>query len=129
VGTDLELGSLADPFDCPLQLRIGERHQAPATDADHVMVMAARVVALKGDNLAADIDPVNQFELLQLLEGAVDAGAADVRQPAVNLQRRDRAALATKQLDHLQPRRPRPEAGLVEPRPSSIRPSHTTHPT
>src|SRR3954451_1414356 len=129
VGADLELGALADALDRPLQLRVREGDQAPAADADHVVVMAPRVVALEGDDLAADVDPVDQFQLLQLLEGAVDAGPPDVRQPPIDLQRRDRTALAAEQLDHLLPRRPGPEPGLVEAPPRSFCPAHVEHPT
>src|SRR5436305_7886919 len=129
MGGDLELRSLADALDRPLQLRVGERHQPSAADADHVVVMAARVVALEGDDLAADVDPVDKFELLELLESAIHDAPPEARTDPTILQRRDRAALAPEQLDHLQPRRPGPETGLVEARPRLVHPAHADHPT
>src|SRR4051794_7337662 len=124
VGGDLEVGALADPLDRPLQRRVRERHQPPAADADHVVVVPSGFVALEGDDLAADVDPVDELELLELLEGAVDAGAADARQTPVDLERRDRTTLAAEQLDHLLPRRPGAESGLVQTRLRSLRPAH-----
>lgn len=124
MGGDLELGPFADSLDRPLKLRVGERHQPPTADADHVVVMSARIVALKGNNLAAHVDPVNQLQLLQLLERPVHARPPDTRQPPINLQRRNRTALAPKQLNHLQPRRPSPEARLVEAISCLVCPGH-----
>lgn len=129
MGGDLELRPLADPLDRPLQVGIGKGHQTPAADADHVVVMTARVIPLESHNLAADIDPMNQFQLLELLERPVNAGPPDTRQPPIDLQRRNRAALTAKQLNHLQPRRPSPKTSLIKARPSAIHPAHAEHPT
>src|SRR5881397_3763606 len=85
VGGDLELRPLADPLDRSLQGRVGERHQPPAADADHVVVVPAGLVSLEGDDLAAHVDPMDQLQLLELLEGAVDACPADAREAAVDL--------------------------------------------
>lgn len=127
--SDLKLGPLSDPLDSPLQLRIRERHQPPAADADHVVVMATGVIPLKGNNLAPHINPMDQFQLLELLQRPIHAGPTDARQPPIDLQRRNRAALTAKQLNHLQPRRPRTKPSLIKPQPRSITPAHAEHPT
>ncbi len=66
--------------------------------------MAGGVDALVAGGAAADLDPLDQAELLELLEGAVDAGPAD-RGPAaaqlvVEVERGDRAVVAGERLDH-----------------------------
>src|SRR4051794_2655726 len=75
VGDDFELGSLADAVDRPLQRRVLEGDEAATAHADHVVVVLAGVVTLVGGALAADLDPVDEVELLQLLERAVDGGS------------------------------------------------------
>lgn len=115
MGGHLELGGLADTVDRPLQRGILEGDESAAAHADHVVMVLAGVVALVGGALAADVDPVDEVELLQLLEGSVNGCPADRRQPPVNLQRGDCAALALKQLDHLSPSRPGAKTCLVKP--------------
>ena len=69
-----------------------------------MVVVPARVVALEGDHLAADVNAVDQLQLLELLQRPVHTCPTDRGQPPVDLQRSQRAALAVQQLDHLPPR-------------------------
>jgi len=124
MGGDLELGPFADPLDRPLQRWVGEWDQPPAALADHVVVMPAGVVALEGDTLTPDIDPVHQVQLLELLQRPVDAGSPYRRQPPIDLQGRQRTALALQQFDHLTSSCPGFESCLVESLRRSLGPSH-----
>lgn len=126
---DLKLGPLPNPLDCPLQLPIGERHQPPTADADHVVVMPPGVIALKSHDLTTNINPVNQLQLLELFQRPIDASPPNTRQPPINLQRRNRTTLAPQQLDHLQPRRPSAKPSLIEPCSRAVRPAHAEEPT
>src|SRR6185437_1437738 len=98
-----------------LEARILERDHAPAVPADRVMVvMAGGIDALEASRAAADLDPLDQPELLQLLQRAVDAGAADRRlaapQLVVEVEGGDRAVVLGERLDH---RRTRPAAAVA----------------
>ena len=62
--------------DRPLQRRIGEGREPPALVADEVVMVELRVEALVAGRIATDIDPLDQVQLLELLEGPVDAGPA-----------------------------------------------------
>jgi hypothetical protein len=78
-----------------------------------VMVLIG-VDALIARRVAADLDPLHEVELLELVEGPVDARAAHRIEPAVDLECRHGASLFTQQLDDLAPRSAAAVAGLVE---------------
>src|SRR4051794_20806538 len=73
---DVELDAAAHRFDCPLQRAVREWRQPPALLADQVMVVLGLIEPLIGGSLAAGLDPLDEVQLLELLEGAVDAGPA-----------------------------------------------------
>ncbi|MDX6636021.1 MAG: hypothetical protein QOF06_2224 [Solirubrobacterales bacterium] len=93
MGEDLELGSRANSVDRPLQRRVLEGDETSAAHADHVVMVLAGIVALEGDDLAADIDAVDEVEVLKLLEGAVNGCYADAGEAPVDLQPGDGAML------------------------------------
>src|SRR6185437_12842051 len=75
---------------------------------DRVVVMVAgRVDALEAGGAAADLDPLDQPQPLELLERPVDAGAADPGLPTPHLllevERGHRAVVAGERLDHRGP--------------------------
>lgn len=73
---DLEVLSTGDCPYRPLQGAIGEGRQAPASSANQVMMVLVRVDPLEAGGVPADVDPLNEMELLQLVQGPVDACAA-----------------------------------------------------
>src|SRR5205085_7180160 len=83
--------------------------------ADDVVVMvAAGIDALVPGGIAADVNPLDQAESLELLEGPVDGRSAHAPQAPVDLQRGQRTTLAAEQLHHLAPPATAPEAGFGE---------------
>lgn len=124
MGDDLELRRLADGVDCLLQAAVLEGEQAAAADADDVMVVLARIVALEGDHLAPDVDPMDEVELLELLERAVNGRPPNRGEASVDFQGGDGAVLAAEQLDYPAPRRSASESRLVETRLCPLGPGH-----
>lgn len=101
MGGDREIRAPADRLDRLLELLARERRQLPAVLADEVMVVEVGVDPLVAGGVAADLNPLDEVKLLELLQGAVDAGAADRLQPAVDLERGHGAGFAGEQLDDL----------------------------
>ena len=92
-----------------------------AAPADRVVVvLAVGLDPLIAGGAATDLDSLQQAELLQLLQRAVDAGPADRRlaaaQLVVELQGGDRAVVAGERLDH---RGSRPAAAVAGARQGS----------
>ena len=100
------------PFDlpkCSLELVVGEGLDLAAVVADEVVVMlAAGVHRLEARGAGADVDPLDESVLAQLLEDAVDAGnpdAAALRAQLVEDFLSGQAAiLSPEQLDDRSPR-------------------------
>jgi len=100
------------PFDLPirsLELVVGEGLDLAAVVADEVVVMlAAGVHRLEARGAGADVDPLDESVLAQLLEDAVDAGnpdAAALRAQLVEDFLSGQAAiLSPEQLDDRSPR-------------------------
>jgi hypothetical protein len=106
---DLEADPALQPSDRPLEPGVLERLDSAALLADDVVVvLAGRLDPLVARHATAHLEPVHQLQLLQLLQGPIDAGAADrlVRgaQPIVDLDRGHRTVLARQQLDHREAR-------------------------
>ena len=102
----------------------------PAADlADRMMVvLAARLDPLVARHSAADIQPVHEPKLRQLLEDPINARSADSRpgrsKALFDLERRHRAVLPRQQLDHREPgsaplvtRLPERAQGVLDPGP------------
>ena len=94
-----------DRGDRPLERGIVERVHLAAASADEVMVvLAARLRRLEAREPLAEVDPVDELELGELVERAVDARDADAaafRAEAVqDLLRRHAARLAGEVRDH-----------------------------
>ena len=121
---DGEVRAAADRLDRPLELVAGERRQLTALLADEVMVVDVGVDPLVTGGIAADLHPLHQMELLELLERAVDAGAADGLEPAVDLERGHRAGFATQQLDHPAARAAAAVARIAQSLYRQLRPGH-----
>lgn len=86
-----EAGASSDGLNGCLQLIAGEGGELAALLANEVMVVGSRVHALIAGGVAADVDPLDQLQLLELVQSAVDAGAADRVDATVDLQRGERA--------------------------------------
>jgi hypothetical protein len=108
---DLVLGhgqrhTLADAADRPLEVRIGERHHQPAAIAYEVMMMRSAVVsALEAHHCLPRLDSLYEAEALELVEDPLDARPADRPRAAcaehiLDLDRGQRATLASEQLEH-----------------------------
>ena len=67
------------------------------------MMVPPGIDPLIARRVGAELDPLDEVQLLELLKGAVDARPADSLEPAVDLERGHRAALAGEQLDHATP--------------------------
>jgi hypothetical protein len=120
VGGDLEVVSAAEARDRPLQSLVFEGDEAAAVVAEQVMVMlAAGLSGLVACDPRTEVEPVDEAQLLELLEGAVDAGAAGeaaaAAELALDLLRADCAGLASEALDHGSPRSALLVAGRGEP--------------
>jgi len=102
-------------LDRRLQALTGERGEPIALLADEVVVVGGRIHALVAGRVAPDLDSLDQLQLLELVEGAVDAGTADRLDAAVDLQRGQRAFGAAEQLDDLAAGVAAAVSGLVEP--------------
>ena len=98
----LELASEA--LELALEPLVLEGRHAAALLADGmVMVLSARDHRLVAGRPLAELDPLNQAQLVEKVDGAVDAGDADVAARPVKLLRdlirREAAALAAQQGD------------------------------
>src|SRR4051794_34632326 len=106
-----EVGPVSEVHDRLLQPVVLEGDHPAALLADDVMVVvSARVDSFVPRGVAADVYALDQPQLLQLLEGPVHGGSADVVQPPVDLERRQGTTLPPEQLDHLTSAAPAPEA-------------------
>ena len=81
-----------------LERRVLERLDFPAIAADEVVVMvAARIHALEACDPVSEVDTLDQTELVEALERAIDAGDPDPwparADPVVNLLRGQTAVL------------------------------------
>ncbi len=77
---DFEADLARDPVNRPLQGGVLEGDHAAATTADRVVVVAAGLDPLVARGAVGHLKALNQaklLELLELLEGAIDAGSAD----------------------------------------------------
>lgn len=111
---DLELSRTADRRYRPLQRAIGEGGEPAALLADEVVMVLIGVDPLVARCVAADLYPLHEMQLLELVEGAVDARPPNRLEPPVDLQRGEGAGLGREQLDHLAPRGAAAVAGLIE---------------
>jgi hypothetical protein len=66
-----------------------------------VVVVRGRIHALVAGRVASDLNPLDQLQPLQLIEGAVDAGAANRIDSTIDLQRGQRAVGVGQQLGDL----------------------------
>mgnify|MGYP002682102276 CR=1 FL=1 len=99
VAGDLEAGP-AHFVDRLLQAFVGERLDLAALVADDVVVvLAGGVDLLVAEGIAAEVDPVDQPQLLQLLDRPVDRRPAYLRQPLVDLEGGQRAAQFAEHVD------------------------------
>jgi len=89
-----------------------------------VVVMLVGVDPLIAGRVAADLDAMHEVELLELVQGAVDARPADRVEPSVDPQRRHRAGLGGEQLDHLSPCRSTAVSSLIEALDRCLGPVH-----
>jgi hypothetical protein len=106
---DLKADPVRDLADGALKGVVLEGDHPPTVPTDRVvMVPAAGLNALKAGRTPRHLDPLDQPELLERLEGAVDAGTSDPRlaaaQLVLDLKRSDRAVVAPEHLDHSMPR-------------------------
>ena len=104
---DASAQPLGDLVDRPLQRGVVERDQPPAAVAHEVMVVLARRVGhLVAGDAVAEVEPLDQLVVVEQLERAVHARAADralarggAAQRVLDLQRAECAVLAREQLD------------------------------
>jgi hypothetical protein len=121
VRRDLEVASAPEPLDRALETAILERHESAAAVAQEVVVMpAAGVGWLVAGNPGAEVEAVDESELLELFQGPVDAGAANDVPPAAefafDLVGADCARSGPEALDHGPPRRSLLVASRRKPR-------------
>ena len=89
-------------------------HPAASLTDDVVVMVPARFAALVARGVAAEINSLNQAELLELLQCPIDARPANLGKAAIDLKGRKRAVLPGEQLDHLTPGRAAAEARFSE---------------
>lgn len=107
------------PLEPSLEGRIVERLHRPARRADEVVVVrAVRLGRLEARHAVAEIDPMDESEVGELLEHAVDARdphLLPVAPQAVEELLRGEAALLLREVgDDLVPRRACPRSGAAE---------------
>jgi hypothetical protein len=93
-----------DPLERSLQSRVLEGLDLSAVVADEVMVMLATGVrGLEARDSVSEVDPLDETELAEVVEGAIHARNADPRRPAaeivVDLLRGDATVLLPEELD------------------------------
>jgi hypothetical protein len=80
VPSDCVAATARDAFERSLERRILERLDLPAVVADEVVVMVAACMrGLEPRDAVAEIDPLDESELVQALEDAIDARHPDPR--------------------------------------------------
>jgi hypothetical protein len=100
----------------PLELRVLERGDPSATVAHQVMMMfTARVGGLEASRTLPRIEPLDESQLLQQLEGSIDGGDANVlalvAQSIADLPRGQNAVLAPEEANHSRARPRGPMTG------------------
>ena len=126
---DVERHARREAVDGALQRVVLERLQAAAAVAHQVVVVLAGVRALRfvARHAVADVHAGEQSERDELVEHAVDRGAADApavagAQPVLDVERGERAGLLVEQLDHGLAGAAAPVAGAGEPLERVLRP-------
>ena len=109
---DVEAEAACDVLERPLERVVGERLDLAAVVADEVVVMiASGVRGLVAGDAVADVDPLDEAEVGEAVEHAVDARDPDApslgADPVMDLLRRAAAGLAAEVLDDA-PRAPPP---------------------
>ena len=75
--------ALGEAFDGPLEAFVGEWLEASAVFADQVVVVPAAVTqGLVAGDAGAGLDALNDVDLLELFQDAVDAGPGDAAFPS-----------------------------------------------
>ncbi len=104
MAADCEPASACDPLERSLESGVLERLDLSTVLAHEVVVMlSARAGGLEAGHAVAQVDPLDEPELIEALESAIDAGDADAgvlgAQPVVDLLCRHAASLAVEELD------------------------------
>src|SRR5262249_43977911 len=107
--------SLRELADCLLELTVLEGDHAAAIAADRmVVVMAVGLDPLVASSAAADLDPLHQPQLLELLQGSIHtrpaAAQAAAAQLVVEIESRDHAVVLGERLDDRRAGPPTPVA-------------------
>jgi hypothetical protein len=108
-----------DPVNGPLEVEVVERIHLSAVAADEVVVMlTAGMSGLETCDPVAEVDPVHEAKVRELVEHPVDARdanrAALGTQPVEELLRRDAAVLGGEVRDHGLTRPARSRSGATE---------------
>ena len=127
---DSKRGRSGDIVEHMLETVVAERLDLAAVAADEVMVViAARLRRLVVGAAGAQLEPVNEPQLRERLERAVDARDADARtthpHEVVNLLHGEAALLLSERVDHRRARPARLEAGLTKKRLRMLGPPHS----
>ncbi len=101
---DFVPATAGDSLECSLERRVLERLHLAAVAANEVVVMiAARIDALETRHAVAEVHPLDEPELVEPFEGAINARDADSEparaNPVVDLLRGEAAVLATEVFD------------------------------
>ena len=102
---DVEAEAACDVLERTLERVVGKRLDLAAVVADEVVVMiASGVRALVAGNAVADVDPLDESEVGEVVEHAVDARDPDApslgADPVMDLLRRPAALLSADVLDN-----------------------------
>lgn len=93
--------TLRNGEDRPFQTKIFERNYLGTFSADEMMVMAFDIDLFVGRRIRAQVNPLDQAQVFELIESPVNGRPPNVLQLQVDFKRSDPAVLPSKQINDL----------------------------
>lgn len=122
-----EVRAATDRLDRLLQRLACKGREFPAVLTDEVVMVLVGIEPLVACGVTADVDTLDQMQVLELLQGSVNRGPAHGVEPPVYLQGGQGATLRAEQFDYLSPGPATAESGFFQTARRQLDPMHGRH--